>query len=334
MKNLQADIKNKAFQRVYLFFGEEQYLVNLYESNIKQAVLSEEAALMNCDVFEGKNADLTQLFQTVNTLPFFSDRRLVLVKESGLFAAGRKDDTQQVAAWVEDKGGQGLPDFCVLVFIESQVDKRNKLYKAVSKAGRCVEFQTPDEKALIDWIARSLKKEGKTIAIKDARVLIQATGGDMSLMQQEMGKLVTHCPQAMVTAHDIEAVCIKPLAVRVFDLLDAIGAKDGHKALDIFNNLVVTKQSPIMVIAVLGKQLKQLLQCKMLAEKGNPPGMIAEKMELRSFMVNNLMAQGRRFSSAKLSQLLSLCLETDISIKTGKMNDQLAVELLIIQSLA
>ena len=327
MKDLIADIKNNRFKQTYLLYGEEQYLVQMYENKVKDKVANAAARMMNMDIYEGKAALPEPIENAVNTLPFMHDRRLVIVRYSGLFASGRKADSEKMANIVAL-----VPETTLLLFVESDVDKRGKLYKETAKHGRIVEFKTPNAKTLGAWVIRTMQEKGKRIAVADADVLVRMAGGDMAALETEIEKLAAYVGEAAdVTSADIANACTQSLQTKIFDMIDAVAYQKPETALDIFNNLIFMKESPVMIIALIGRQFRLMLQSKLLASGGLSPGHIAQQLEQRSFIVDECLRQGRHFTTADLERAVNDCLEADLSIKSGKIGDKLAAELLILK---
>ncbi len=153
MKNIQEDIKSGNFKSAYLLCGEEAYLKVQYKNKLLKA-LNPDDDTMNFNHYEGRNIDVKELIDLCETMPFFADRRVVLLEDTGFF----KNKCDELADYMKE-----LPDYLCLVFVEDEVDKRSKMYKAVKSCGRIGEFARQDEKTLMQWAAGILKREGKIL---------------------------------------------------------------------------------------------------------------------------------------------------------------------------
>ncbi len=329
MNILKSDIKNKTYKRIYLFYGEENYLKKHYEKQMNEKIVDEAMAMMNSDVFEGKNAAVENMINSVETLPFMSEYRLVIIKDTQLFESGRKDDTAKIVEAIEN-----IPETTVLVFVEEKIDKRNSLYKKIAslKEAHIVEFKTPSEKELITWVNNLFKVRGKTIDTKTILYLLRISSADMETVLLETEKICAYkSSETVVTLEDINSICTKNLETKIFDLVDAIGNKIPETALDIFNNLILLKESPIMVLSMIGRQFRLIMESKILLERGNTSAQIAEVLGQRSFVISECIKQGKNFSMASIKDAVKQCLEIDIKIKTGQIDGKLAVETLILQ---
>ena len=155
MKSLQEDIKNQDFKQVYLLYGEENYLKQQYKEKLKKALVQEDDS-MNFSMFEGKKTEPKAIIDLAETMPFFADRRVIFLEDTGFFKNQCGD----------------LPEYICMVFIENDVDKRNRMYKAVKKYGRAVEFGVQDSNTIMRWVLGMMKREGKKITQKDMELFL------------------------------------------------------------------------------------------------------------------------------------------------------------------
>lgn len=153
MKTIDEDIKTGQFKKVYLLYGEEDYLKKQYRDKLTKALMNE-GDQMNLAKYEGKDVSVEEVISFADTMPFFADRRVVLVADSGFF----KSSQEVLAEYITR-----IPETTCMVFVESEVDKRSKPYKAVTKAGCAVDFSMPDERMLTSWMMGRVKAAGKTM---------------------------------------------------------------------------------------------------------------------------------------------------------------------------
>ena len=179
VKNLQEDIKTGKFKNAYLLFGEEAYLKIQYKEKLIHA-LNPDDDTMNFTKYEGKGIEVREMIDLCETMPFFADHRVVLVENSGFF----KNKCDELADYMKT-----LPDYLRLVFVEEEVDKRSRMYKAVKNCGRIVEFAKQDEKTLMRWAAGILAREGRKITTRDMELFLTKTGTDMGNIRMELDKL-------------------------------------------------------------------------------------------------------------------------------------------------
>ena len=320
MKNIQADIKSGNFKQVYLLYGEEAYLKQQYKQNLVKALNPDEDT-MNFNHYEGKGIDVKQLIDLCETMPFFAERRVVLLEDTGFF----KNKCEELADYMKE-----LPDYLYLVFAETEVDKRNRMYKAVKACGSIAEYIRQDEKTLMRWPAGILGKAGKKITQRDMEHFLSKTGTDMSNIEKELEKLLCYTmDRSVITGEDIDAVCTTQINNRIFAMVQAVAEQNQKKALDLYYDLLALKEPPMRIMFLIAKQFNQLLQVKELAGKGAQKGEIASKVKVPPFVAGKLMAQARAFTREQILSYVEFCVESEEAVKTGRLSDRLAVELLI-----
>ena len=179
MKNLNEDLKTGKLKQAYLLYGEENYLKRQYKERITKALLGEDDT-MNYAYYEGKGINLKEVIDLAETLPFFAERRLIVFENTGLFKSAGAD----LADYIKD-----LPETTCFLFIETEVDKRSKLFKAVKAKGSVVEMNFQDEATLKRWTAGCIQREGKKITERDVIYFLEKVGTDMENITKELEKI-------------------------------------------------------------------------------------------------------------------------------------------------
>lgn len=320
MRKLLQDLKNQDYSQINLLYGEEDYLRKQYRDKLKEALV-DEGDNMNYHYYEGKNAVIESIVEQAETLPFFASKRVIVIENSGWFQKGGDKMAQYLPQ---------LPETTCFVFVETQIDKRSKLYKCVKTHGRIYEFARQDEMILKRWVVDMLKKENKTIAPSDLQFLLERTGTEMANIKTEMEKLLCYTlGKAEVTREDIENICTKRVQNQIFDMINAIADKEQKRALQLYYDLLTLKEPPMRILALIGRQFNLLLQVKELRKKGYSSKLISEKTGLHSFIVGKYEKQAAKFKTKELRQALEDCVTADENVKTGKMQDIMSVEILI-----
>lgn len=328
MKELKKQWKAHEFAPCYLFYGAEGFLCREYEAALRKAILPEGTEMMNHDTFAEKNATAVAIMDAAETLPFLHDKRLVTVRNSEFFLKnGRKEEGEKLKTFLGE-----LPESTCLLFIEEKAEKTNALYKAVAKYGQAVEFQKPREKDLATWVKRRCRQ--KELLLSDAMVdlFLHTVDHDMENIERELEKLRAYQQEGEpIRPEDIRAICTVSLEARVFDLVKAVAEKKAEQAVQIYRNLMQKKESPYMVLSLMTRQFRLILETMLLAESGKTQREIEELLEIRSFAVKEYLRQSGRFSAEGWKQALQACLDTDIAVKSGRIGEEMAVELLILR---
>ena len=320
MQTLNQDIKDKTFRRVYLLFGDEPFLVNSYKKRLREAIAGDDT--MNYNYFEGKGPDVKEIISLADTMPFFAERRLVLIDGSGFF---KSSAPEELVNYIPE-----IPESTCMVFVENEVDKRNKLYKKVKDNGYAAELKKQDADQLMRWAAGILSKDGKKITRQVMEYFMERTGDDMENIRMELEKLICYTMgREVITKEDVEAVGTVHVTNRIFEMVTAIVAGNTRKAMDLYEDLLTLKEPPMRIMFLIAKQFNQLLQVKELAGKGAQKSEIASRVKVSPFVAGKLMAQARAFTREQILSYVEFCVESEEAVKTGRLSDRLAVELLI-----
>jgi DNA polymerase-3 subunit delta len=320
MKVIKEHIKTGKFKPFYLLYGEEDYLKRLYLKRLTSAILGDSDG-MNYSLFEGRDIDPVMISEAASVLPFFADRRLIVVKNSGLFK------TSSDLAELLD----GMPDTTVIIFVEDEVDKRNKLYKLVKEQGTISEMNALDDNNLKLFAASLLEKEGKKITQSAASLIVEKCGSDMLAIQNEAEKLISYTlGRDIVTDSDVEAVITGQITGKLFNMIDAIGLKQKSQALELYYDLITLKEKPMTILYMVVRHMNLILQAKDLLERGKRADEIARLTGVQPFVAGKCISQSRNFTGDQLMQAIETGAELEEQIKTGRIAEKIGVEMLII----
>lgn len=319
MHRLKDDIKKRSFHKCYLLYGEEDYLKRLYRDSLKEAVLNG-GDEMNYSYFEGKDIDISEIKAISETLPFFSDFRIVVVEGSGLFKSAN-----ELSDYLPN-----MPDTTVLVFVENEADKRNKLYKFVNKNGLVVELTAMSEKDTKKWIAGYLKKADKKMRESTASYLLSQVDNSLDALGNELEKLIAYTAgRSEITKEDINTICSAQVTGHIFQMTDAVALGDKSLALSLYKDLLLIRESPMAILYLLTRHFTILLQMKTAGNRYTK-GELAKKVGVPPFAVGKYQAQVDKFTEKRLREMLEKCADTEYRFKRGTLDAQIGVEILIV----
>lgn len=322
LNKLNQKLKNNELVSIYLLFGEEKYLVEQYKKTISSYFIKD-GDEFNLSKFVGKEFDTDTVISTADTLPFFSDYRLILIEDSGLFKSSNDD----FLAYLKE-----LPEHAVILFVENDVDKRSKFFKFVADRGDVVEFEPQKEQVLRTWIGKLAKKEGLAIASDTADLILEKTGNDMYTISNEMAKLCAYCAGAeSIQPADVNAVCIDRTPPQIFEMTRAMSEKNAKETLNYYYELLENKEPPLRILSLIARQIRSLYKVSLCRERGENSYIIASQIGLSSYVVDKLIRQTANFSTAELAAALNDCGETEYKIKQGLLADKIGVELLLVK---
>lgn len=322
MKNLNEDLKSGQFKQVYLLYGEEAYLKKQYKARFIKAMLPE-GDTMNYACYEGKNTDIREVIDLAETLPFFAERRLIVFEDTGFFKSSGGD--------LADYIGE-MPDTTYFIFIENEVDKRSKLYKAVKAKGYIAELGIQDESTLRRWIQGLAAKEGRQMAPADITYFLNKVGTDMENITKELEKLFCYViDRDKLTREDIDAVCTTQITNHIFEMVNAVAAKQQRRALDLYYDLLALKEPPMRILFLLIREYRMLFQVKALMQQGCTKKEIAARAGIHPFAAGRYMEQAKKFRLEELRDVMEEGADTEERVKTGFLTDSLAVELFLVK---
>ena len=316
----------EVIKNLYLCYGQEDYMKKQYVDNIKKQIIAPAYEIMNLEVYDGKSITTDQIIDFAETMPFMSDRRLMIVKDSGLFRSGKKDESAKLASYIDR-----LPSSVCLIFMETEVDKRLSLYKKTNKDHVAIEFKVPTDKELILWTKKELDKHKVKMGNQLVEYFISVVPLGMESIINEVKKLQSYNIDGEITKEQIDSVCTQSLDIRIFELVKMLGNKDTRGVLNIYSNLLEMRESPIGILAMMARQFRMILKVKYMRQKGHGSQSIVSRTGYRAFMVTECVRQSTNFTFAQLEEAIRECLEADENIKTGMMKPELAVELILIK---
>ncbi len=320
MEKLRRDIRSNQFERVYLLYGKERYLVQMYKNQLKKAIIGDDT--MNFNQYTGKDISIQEVEDTVMTLPFFSDRRLILLEDTGLFKSSDEDWSGLV---------KNIPDGCHILFVEQDVDKRSRMYKAVKACGYCAEMVHPSIQQLTQWVLKGFGHYGLKLTPSALDSFLEKTGNDMGNIRNEMEKLASFCiGKEGITKEDVDYVCTEQTENRIFDMTQAVAEGKTQHALELYYDLLALKEPGMRILFLIARQMNQLLCVKEMEASNQNKEKIASALKVSTFVANKLLGQAKQFTISQLTGCVERCVELEEAVKRGNMNERIAVEMLLL----
>ncbi len=328
-------LRNGQIQKCYLFEGEEEFTKQAALKALREKTAGGDFAAMNDTRLTDPAPDA--LIAAAETLPFMSEKRFVEVRDSAMLLSGKPKDydesgaVKRLDAYLDD-----LPDTAVIVFsVRGKADSRKKLYQILKKKAQAVSFDPLDDRELSQWIARTLKKEGKKIGQAACQRLWFSAGRDLTLLNNEIGKLAAYTDgRDEVTEEDVQAVCVQSTEYKVFDMTDALLSGQGAKALRTLDGLLRDGEERLTLLSLVGRQCRQMRYAKALAAAGNQPGEIAAKMGVPPFIARKTLDTAKAYTMDQLGQMTRLCLDSEYLVKSGQLSDAGTLEKVMLQILS
>ena len=302
MKVLAQDIKSREFKPMYLIYGEEAFLKKSYKNQMREAIAGDDT--MNSHSFEGKGLDLKEIISLADTMPFFGERRLILIEDSGLF---KGSGAEALVEYLPQ-----MPDTTCLLFVESEVDKRSRMYKKVKELGYGADMVRQDARQLSSWAGGILAREGKKITGHTMELFLSKTGDDMENIRMELDKLISYTlGREVITDQDVEEICANRVTNKIFDMVAAIVSGKTRAAMDLYEDLLTLREPPMRILFLIARQFNQVLQVKELMAQGMDRSRIASSLKLQPFVVGKIMPQARSFTREQILSRVELCVDCE-----------------------
>ena len=324
----------------YILHGEDEFSRAEQIAAFREKIGDETVRDFNVTLLDGRKVTLAELRYAADAAPFMADKRLVVVE--GLltrFSASRgrgADEGEPSGTAKAFLSGlleylPNVPETTRLVFAESKtLPPSNAVLKlAASQPGKTViEFEAPKNAAA--WIEKRVKKHGGAIERKAAAKLAGWIGRDLRRLDSEIQKLITYVNAARpIQEEDVTRLVSASFEANVFDLVDALGRRDGTRAMRELHRLLDLGENPLGLLAMITRQFRLLIQVKELQEKSLPAPEMAKALGQHPFVIEKIGQQARNFSMEQLERIYSHLLDLDVGIKTGEMSDVLALDVLV-----
>ena len=332
---LKQDLKSGSYSRLYLFYGEEHYLRDHYLQQLKKKLLDGPAEDFNYHRFTQENMSLQAFADAVEAMPMMAEHSLVQVDDCDLSKLN-ESDRETMTAILSD-----IPDFCTIVFVFDTVDfkldgRYKKLADAVNK-GLKVEFVRQSQRELNTWIRRHFRSYEKEIDDRRCEYLTFVTGGSMTALSAEIGKIAAYAQDLTITEQDINAVVIPVLDAEIYDLTDAVASGEYEKALMKLRTLLQMQEEPIYLLAAIGSGMRRLLYARACMSSGKGADTLGELLKTATGRAQNnyglqkAMTTARQVSDRFCERAVTLCMEADEKLKSFSGSDQRALELLLLE---
>ena len=330
LQELKAHIKNKQPGRLYIFHGEEVFLLNHYLGAIRKLLLDPLTESFNYHSLNHENFDIRAFADAVEAMPMMAEATLVTVDDVDPFKLPEAD-REKLGQLLSD-----IPDWCTVVFtfetIAWKPDKRfKKLWEAIDSAALTVEFVKQDQRDLVAWIQRHFAAHHKRITGELCVYLIDITGGTMTALSSEIAKISAYSGADEIKKSDIDAVTEPVLDAVVFQMTDLLSAGNYAAALEKLQQLLKMQQEPLSILGAVGNHFRRISAARTLLDHGKSSAELQKLYGLPDYPARKTMEAARRFRPEFCAKSAELVLETDYRIKTSFDDAERLLELLVLQ---
>ena len=319
-KEFAQAVKEGKVRGVYLFEGPEENLKAAALAQLRKALLPEGLEELNETVLDAPATDA--LIAAAETLPFLADRRLVIVREHPALT-GRGEGDDRLKEYIAK-----APDTAVVVFlVRGKADARKKLYLAIKKHGSIVSFNPMTDAELNAWIVRAFAAQGKECAPQTASLLAFTVGGGTALLRQEIDKLSALAGERrVITDEDVKQVATRSIECTIFEMVDAVVARQEGRAFGLLRDMLTAGEQRLGILAMLLRQYRLLQHVKIMQYEKKPVQEIKNNLGVAPFAAERCIRQAAAYTGGEVRQAVDICLTTEMNVKSGRYNDEGALE--------
>ena len=324
---------------LHVLIGEDDYSIRKALGEIKKTIGDATALMTNTTLLDGRQVTKEMLANACETVPFLADKRLIIVE--GLLErfeatgrGGRKKAPRQSGGPEEHKlfaeVMKKLPPFTELVVIGGIVSPRNPLLGELLTFTKTESFPMLKGPALTRWVEKRVGESGGTIAPAAIALLVKFVGNDLWTMAGEVDKLVQYVAGRRIDEVDVKTIVSSAQEASVFNMVDAILEFRAGAAQELLQQLFRQGNAPAQLLTMLARQLRIIFQVKEMRSRGKSRTEIQSKLGLNSdFLLRKAWEQSDKYSLVRLKELFHKLLEADLAIKTGQMEGEIALDILI-----
>jgi len=324
---------------LYILQGEDDFSLTRALGEIKKGLGDPSLLSTNTTLLDGRQLIPDQLRMVVETVPFLAEKRLVIVQgllgrfesqnkprrgKKSSSANGRQGDAKSFAAAMSN-----LPESTVLVLTDGRIKSANPLFKQLSGA-KVMAFPLLKGDILRQWIRQEAAAQGAEMSPQAVDLLARLVGGNLWIMSSEINKLALFASGRRVEEEDIRAVVSSAQEANVFAMVDAILDFKVGVAEKLLEQLLQQGASPAYLLVMLSRQVRLVVRAKELRRQRKPDAEIQSRLGLKSeYPLRKTLEQAQRYPLERLKLVYKRLLQADLSIKTGRYDGGLALNLLI-----
>ncbi|MCB0347503.1 MAG: DNA polymerase III subunit delta [Bdellovibrionales bacterium] len=310
---------------VYYFYGDEMYLVQTLLAELQKVCLGEGPSDFNLDVFYYTETSAQHIIDTAETLPMFSPKRLVVVRQISELKAKDQDQLMQLIE-------KPIDTTCV-VLVGKKMDARKKFFKTLIGQNAVVKFDPPSMSDVPSWVQKIAKEKGLTIDREAQDALIQMVGNSLTDIENEMQKLRQFVgDQASVKLSDVKTVVSKHRMESVFDLTKSIAEQDLPRSLFFLANLLEQGENELGILALIARHVRILNLVKEGIKEGVTASQLAVRAGVPPYFINQYIGQARYWSEERLEHLHMALLLTDRALKSSPVSTSIWLENFVLKS--
>jgi DNA polymerase-3 subunit delta len=329
-QNFNSVISSDKISPVYLFAGEEPYLVDMCLSKTEKLIAADN---LNREVFYIQESSVEDILNALQTLPFFNGKRVIIVKDVQKMKAG---DAERFTGYLSN-----IIDTSCLIFLYLSNYKKETIVKRkefineciASKNCICVDCRKQYEKEVKEFIKNEFSQKGKFISNDLIVEIIEKNGTDLLSISNEIEKLLLFNGknEKNITKEDLAVISGYSRETNIYTLSSSIESKDLKKAIFILEKLLSEGEEPVMILSAISSAVRRMLNAKsMIDEQGMSDAQAAAVLKIHNFYSGAFFTNLQKYNIKTLKKSLETILKADMSIKTGSGDAASALEKVVL----
>ena len=332
MKNINKDIKQNEFKPDYLLYGNENYILDSFINKFKDAFSKN--GMLSVFVYNENNFDEEKVSFKLAENPFMCEKKLIILDKVKVFKNKNLDNIVEAI-----NANQNINVILIIELEEDndknknyKIDKRTKLYKLVSEIGYVCECSNLNDDGLKLFIKNILESNQKAIeSTKTLFYFIEKCGNNLYNIKNELEKLISYVgDENIITKDDIDNIVSETVEAQVFKMIDYINKKDLNNALRLYADLVWVNYPKNQILSLFVRNYLQILTVIDLKENEKTNKEIMEYMKIQNWQLENIIKSSRSYKKEDILKKLKRINEIDIMNKTGLLDENIMIELLMI----
>jgi DNA polymerase-3 subunit delta len=325
---------------LYILAGPDDFSRAEALSEIKKGLGDASMLASNTNLFDGKKVTPGELAVVCQAIPFLSEKRFGIIegllerfssdtpKSNGKKTARTSGKHNDIEAFINIF--TGLPESTMAVLVDGETGKNNLLFDGISSKAKVSSFPLLKGEKLMQWIKKRVTKEGGKISNEAVKLLEKQVGGDLWVMSGEIAKLTTYALGRQIEEEDVNRLVGYIRQANIFNMVDAVLGFKAGAGQQMLQQLMQEGMAPPQILFMISRQVRLMIQVKAMLKERKAQSEIQTKLGLNNeFVWQKTLEQTNMYSFDRLKELYHKLLDTDIAIKTGRYNDELALNILI-----
>jgi DNA polymerase III subunit delta len=323
---------------LYIFYGQDDYSIQQALEELKKGIVDETFGVSGIVTLEGNHVTFPEFKVVCETIPFFSEKRLVVTRGLLERFEGRQKQRQtkktsnnsQLKEWQPFAVCiNNLPESTILVIIDNEINKINPLFKEISDKAQVRVYPLLKHRELVNWIQKRVIIQGSQISPQATDLMAKLVGNDLWTLSTEVDKLTLYASGRLILEKDVKAIVSHAQETSVFNLIDAIIEGNVGLAEELLQQLLNIGATPVYLLSMLSRQIRlDVLAKEMVINKKSDTEMKL-KLGLADYPFKKTIEQAGKYSLDSMKRIYEKLLETDVAIKIGKYDDNLGLIILL-----